>query len=334
MQSGISASQELQSALGTLLTSTTQRGLLATIENETIIPSGTIPSTASTFLSDLSNLTPHIPPNAALYILLRRADTLSTADKSLVAITYVPNTAPVRQKMLFASTRLTLVRELGGDHFSESIFTTEAAELTSTGWEKHIAHSAGADPLTAEEQSLLDIKTAEAMESRGTRGQGLAQGGRIAVRADEGIVGALRRLGEGSADGKNNLVQLRMEGATETLQLVSESVATPSGIASAVDATEPRYVFYRHDDADASIVFISTCPSGAKIRERMLYAASRGNVLGLAQTEGGLKVVKKLEATNPDEVTEQLVLDEFRVVEEEKKEGSKGFAKPKRPGRR
>ncbi|EDU42339.1 actin monomer binding protein [Pyrenophora tritici-repentis] len=329
MQSGISASQELKSALGSLITSTNQRGVLATIQNETIVPSGTITSTASTFVDDLSNLSPHIQPNTALYILLRRADTLASADKSLVAITYVPNAAPVRQKMLFASTRLTMVRELGGEHFAESVFTTEASELTSSGWEKHIAHTASEKPLTAEEQSLQDIKDAEALESRGTRGQGLAQGGRIAIRADDEVARALRELGEGGA--ADNLVQLRMDGASETLQLVSTSSATPSTLAAAMDTKEPRYAFYRHDDADASIVFISTCPSGAKIRERMIYAASRGNVVSLAQNEAGLKVVKKLEATNPDEVTEQIILDEFKV---EKKEESKGFAKPKRPGRR
>jgi twinfilin-like protein len=270
----------------------------------------------------------HIQPNAALYILLRRADSLASPDKSLVAVTYVPNAAPVRQKMLFASTRLTLVRELGGEHFAESVFTTEAAELTAQGWEKHVAHTEGENPLTAEEQSLQDMKDAEALESRGTKPQGLAQGGRIAIRADDGIAGALRELGKGGTD---NLVQMRMNGANETLELVSSSSATPSTIASSIDPKEPRYVFYRHDDADASIVFISTCPSAAKIRERMLYAASRGNVVSLAQNEGGLKVVKKLEATNPEEVTEEVLLEEFRV---ERKESSKGFAKPKRPGRR
>jgi twinfilin-like protein len=230
--------------------------------------------------------------------------------------------------MLFASTRLTLVRELGGEHFAESVFTTEASELTAKGWEKHIAHTEGENPLTAEEQSLQDIKDAEALESRGTKPQGLAQGGRIAIRADESIAGALRQLGQGGTD---NLVQLRMNGANETLELVSSSSATPSTIASSIDTKEPRYVFYRHDDPDASIVFISTCPSAAKIRERMLYAASRGNVVSLAQNEGGLKVVKKLEATNPEEVSESVILEEFKV---ERKEESKGFAKPKRPGRR
>jgi twinfilin-like protein len=230
--------------------------------------------------------------------------------------------------MLFASTRLTLQRELGSEQFAESIFTTEASELTKEGWLKHEAHEAKGNPLTAEEQSLQDIKDQEALESRGTRGQGLAQGGSLAIRADGDIAEALRALGQGGTD---NLVQLRMDGATETLQLVSSSTATPSTIHSQIDTKEPRYAFYRHDDAAASIVFISTCPSGAKIRERMLYAASRGNVVGLAQNEAGLKVAKKLEATNPEEVTASVIEDEFKV---EAPTETKGFAKPKRPGRR
>lgn len=310
------------------MTSTTQRGLLATISQEAIVPASPIPSTHVTFLEDLSNLRDFIKPNEALYILLRRNDVLSSPDKSLVAITYVPNAAPVRQKMLFASTRLTLVRELGGEHFPESIFCTEAEELTAQGWEKHVKHTESSNPLTAEEQSLQDIKEAEALESRGTQGQSLAQGGRIAIRADDSISGALRQLGQGGSD---NLVQLRMDTPTETLQFVSSGSATPDSLASSIDKQEPRFSFYRHSDSEGSIVFISTCPSVAKIKERMLYAASRSNVISLAQNDGGLKVAKRLEATNPDEITKQVVEDEFKVEEKEEK---KGFAKPKRPGRR
>ncbi|KAF2652162.1 twinfilin-1 [Lophiostoma macrostomum CBS 122681] len=332
MQSGISASSELQTALQSLLTSTTDRGLLATISSERIIPSTTIPtsSPSSTFTTDLAQLSPHLTPTTALYILLRRASPLSSPDKSLVAITYIPNAAPVRQKMLFASTRLTLVRELGGEHFPESIFCTEAAELSADGWEKHKAHEGSADPLTAEEESLRAVREAEALESRGTGGQGLAQGGRIAIRADGGIAEALRALG-GGGGGEGNLVQLRMDVPSETLQLVSTTSTTPSALSSAIDTAEPRFSFYRHDDAEHSIVFISTCPSGARIKERMLYAASRANVISLAQSEGGLKVAKRIEATNPEEVTEQVIAEEFQSQAVEEK---KGFAKPKRPGRR
>lgn len=43
---------------------------------------------------------------------------------SCVAVTYVPDKAPVRQKMLFASTRLTLVRELGMSTYAATSYTT------------------------------------------------------------------------------------------------------------------------------------------------------------------------------------------------------------------
>lgn len=220
------------------------------------------------------------------------------------------------------------MRELGGEHFPETVFCTEAEELTPRGWEKHIAHTSSENPLTKEERDLEDIKQAEALESRGTQGHSLAQGGRLAIRADDDISAALRTLGEG---GSENLVQLRMDAKTETLQLASVSSTSPSSLASEIDSSEPRFSFYRYSDPESSIVFVSTCPSVAKIKERMLYAASRSNVITLAQNEGGLKVAKRIEATNPEEVTEQVLADEFKSAAVEEK---KGFAKPKRPGRK
>lgn len=44
--------------------------------------------------------------------------------------------------MLFASTRSTLVKELGGEKFGESIFATMKAEVTAEGFKKHDAHVA------------------------------------------------------------------------------------------------------------------------------------------------------------------------------------------------
>jgi twinfilin-like protein len=230
--------------------------------------------------------------------------------------------------MLFASTRLTLLRELGGEHFPETVFCTEADELTEEGWARHLAHEKEKNPLTKEEQDLEDIKHAESLESRGTQGRSLTQGGKLALRADSDSASALSTLGEG---GRENLVQLRMDGKTETLQLASVSSASPSSLATAIDASEPRFSFYRYDDAEGSIVFVSTCPSKAKIKDRMLYAASRSNVLLLAQNEGGLTVAKRIEATNPEEITEAVLREEFKTADVEEK---KSFARPKRPGRK
>jgi len=110
--------------------------------------------------------------------------------------------------MLFASTQLTLTRELGSENFGETLFATEAEELTEAGWRRHEAHGEAANPLTQEEQDLEDIREAEALESRGTAGKGLVGGGgggRIAMQAEEGVREAIAGL---SAAGEGNLVQL------------------------------------------------------------------------------------------------------------------------------
>jgi len=85
-----------------------------------------------------------------------------------VAVTYVPDTAPVRQKMLFASTRLTLVRELGSEHFRDTFFATTADELSPAGFDKHDAHTALEAPLTEEEKSLGEVRRAEQEAGMGT----------------------------------------------------------------------------------------------------------------------------------------------------------------------
>lgn len=140
-------------------------GLLVTIKGEQLQPIELLTSSSTDFNSNITSLlTPHIKTNEALYILLRRYDT----SPALVAVTYVPDAAPVRQKMLFASTRLTLTRELGTEHFRETIFATVPQELTPQGFEKHDAHTKLDAPLTEEERSLSEVKRAEQEAGQGT----------------------------------------------------------------------------------------------------------------------------------------------------------------------
>ncbi|KAL1305823.1 hypothetical protein AAFC00_003985 [Neodothiora populina] len=323
MQSGISASQELHDAFNTLVSSPSQRGLLATIDKETLVPAQTIPA-SSTFTSDLSELTSLLTPTAASYMLLKLD---GSAPDGYVAVTYVPDTAPVRQKMLFASTRLTLVRELGVERFRETLFVTRAEEMTPEGWAKHEAHTKLAAPLTDEEEGLKGIKEAEAQESGGTGARKRIGGGGIGLEAGEGVLGALESLKEGA---EGELVMIKIDVSTETLQLDSTaSNVSPSEISSRISDSEPRYSFYNYPGVQG-LVFMYSCPTASKIKERMVYAASRARILSLAEQEAGLTISKKLEATSPTEWTEDVLSSEFA----EKKVVEKGFARPKRPGRK
>lgn len=87
--------------------------------------------------------------------------------------------------------------------------------------------------------------------------------------------------------------------ATETIQLAGTATTSPEGLASEISETEPRYSFYRYSDETGErgsppIVFIYTCPTGSKIKERMIYASSKLAFVEAVKAEAGLDIVKKV----------------------------------------
>lgn len=199
------ASEELTSKFNDFLQSESHFGLLATIENEALVPVKllTPSSSSSSFADNITDLLlPSLTDTDPMYILLKRHD----AAPRLTAVSYVPDTAKVRQKMLFASTRLTLVRELGREHFRETIFATAKDELSPEGFKRHDRSEQLEAPLTEEERSLEGVKRAEAEEgSRGTATREIHLGQHMAVPVLEDALEAMRGLG---AEGGANLVML------------------------------------------------------------------------------------------------------------------------------
>lgn len=85
----------------------------------------------------------------------------------------------------------------------------------------------------------------------------------------------------------------------ETIELAN---ATPSNIGDftvVIPHDTPRYSFFifkhTYEGVDyAPLVFVYTCPSDSKIKERMLYASCRSGVVSTAEQECGLKIDKKV----------------------------------------
>jgi twinfilin-like protein len=215
--------------------------------------------------------------------------------------------------MLFASTRLTLARELGSENFTESVFCTLKEELTEQGWRKHEAHVEGENPLTEEERNLEGIKEAEVMEVGGTGRRGGGYGGPsggLKMNAGEGVVEALSGLQDGGLvmlvglrvrveRASTNELQQKIDSNERIVLAGQESSVDPSGLASHLSTTEPRYSFYRYsysgaDGSQSAAIFIYTCPTATKIKDRMVYASSRRSAETLAEQGAGLKLDKKV----------------------------------------
>jgi len=63
--------------------------------------------------------------------------------------------------MLYAATRLSLIKSLGSSVFTDSIFATSKQDLTPSAYEAHLKHVAAPNPLSAREQELADLRAAE-----------------------------------------------------------------------------------------------------------------------------------------------------------------------------
>lgn len=117
--------------------------------------------------------------------------------------------------------------------------------------------------------------------------------------------------------------------------------ASPAALGKLIAHDAPRYSIYRHvpSASEPVFLFIYTCPTASNIKERMLYATTRNSMIHVVLPEAGIDVTKRLEATNPDEISVEDVLAE---VEPEGQQSvatssagtSRGFARPKRPGKR
>ncbi|RPA78899.1 actin depolymerizing protein [Ascobolus immersus RN42] len=326
MQSGITASQELLDTFKAFTEDTSKRGFLVTVEKESLVPKESFPASSS-FDDDLKGLESLLTTDVAVYIILRK----DPPPAPLISIAYVPDAANVRQKMLIASTRNTLIKQLGGEKFGDSIFTTEKHELTAEGFKKHEAHTKLENPLTEEERVLKEVRDAEYQAQAGTtnRKAHVSSGVGFPISAD--AVDALNQLKEGEV----SLVQLFIDVEQETIHLASASSTDVSGLADAISKEEPRYSVFRytheHNGSEESpAVFLYTCPTASKVKVRMIYATSRGHVAQTIEKEFGVKLAKTLEADDASEIDAKHLNDLLHPQKEE----SKTFSRPKRPGRR
>jgi twinfilin-like protein len=119
------------------------------------------------------------------------------------------------------------------------------------------------------------------------------------------------------------------------MELASVTSTPISALPKTISNSAPRYSFYRftHEHAgqtQSPILFIYTCPSGSKIKERMLYAASSRSAVQVAEAEAGIKVEKRVEAGSPEDVDEESILSDLHP----KVEVKKAFERPRRPGRK
>lgn len=80
---------------------------------------------------------------------------------SWLLLSWTPESATIRHKMLYASTKATLKTEFGSAHIKEEINATTDDEITLNAYHKHKLEFSGPGPLTSREEELQEMRKNE-----------------------------------------------------------------------------------------------------------------------------------------------------------------------------
>jgi twinfilin-like protein len=218
---------------------------------------------------------------------------------------------------------------------------------------KHQKHSTQAAPLTQEEEGQAGLREAEAQESGGTTARKGHVGSKLdAITTEDGLeekLGELMKEGNGGLlvqlvslhwgqcsrgddKHKTNNARQYFNLPDETLRVDSSTPSvSPAQLASTLSQTDPRFSFYSYPGSTTQIVYMYTCPTASKVKQRMMYSTSKRFVQMIAEQKAGVVVAKSLEATEFEDLSEQALAQEFGGEDKAEK---KTFSRPKRPGRR
>ncbi|KAJ2804279.1 Twinfilin-1 [Coemansia guatemalensis] len=293
-QSGIRVSEELSSkfrvelsedaTLRTIKVSIVDEELQATSEHRL----------QGTLLDDLAQVPELLGEAEPCYLLIR----LDSEESRWLLATYVPDSAQVRDKMLYASTKASLTKALGESYFVDSMFGTTRKEFSPEGYQQHRRHVESTAPLTEREQEMIRIKDMESsvidaptMDSR--RSHVSQNAYPLQDQAKEAM--------QNFANGTVNFVLLRVDSGDELVKLVSaETLQSHEELAKAIPTDIPTYTLYWYDSTTS--IFIYACPLTTSVRERMVCSTFRRGFTKSA-SDMGINVDIRLEFDSPAEIT-------------------------------
>ncbi|XP_034031981.1 twinfilin-1a isoform X2 [Thalassophryne amazonica] len=261
--------------------------------------------------------------------LLYRLDSINNQGFEWIFLAWVPESAAVRYKMLYAATKATLKKEFGGGHIKEELSGTTKEEMSCSAYKKYLTSKNFPLPLTAAEEELQQIKLNEVQVDIGVDTKQQTMQG-VAFPLHREAVAALERF----RDRKINYVQLHIDFDQEMIRLSNTEPTEVRDLPKRIPKDSARYHFflYKHShegDYLESTVFIYSMPGyKCAIKERMLYSSCKNPLVDMVENKLQIEIEKKLEIDNGDEVTNDFLYEEVHPKQHAHKQI---FAKPKGP---
>lgn len=269
--------------------------------------------------------------NDPLYLFIR--GTLEDP-KQYHFISYVPDSSTVRSKMLYASTKNTLVRQIGTSSIGKQSLLTDADELLELVNERN---SQDESVLTESERAEIEIT----QQQQRLKSADYYPNGRKLVSQTDGAPKSLAFQvvtgGSTIAELLNsyNVVSFKIDLANEQIQVASkDNVGSPHELEILRD--HPSYVIFKNGSL---YYFIYCCPSGSKVKDRMVYASNRTGFITHLKDQDHIEFAKVIEIGDPEELEvsslSHSTAEEQAADEAQSKADSEvKFSRPRGPARK
>ncbi|XP_064551059.1 twinfilin [Drosophila montana] len=328
-QTGIKANEQLAKVFGKAKNGKI-RVIKVSIENEQLSCSATADVKKDWERDYDKLLSPLFEESVPCYILYR-LDAKIPLGYGWLLISWTPDTASIRQKMVYASTKATLKTEFGSAYISEELHATTLEETTLEGYKKHKRDFSAPAPLTMREEEMKELQRSEVRTeiSTETRHQTLSG---ISCPLTEATRAAVRDMLRGTYD----YLQFRISLEEERIHVSNAANVELRDLPKQVPEDHARYHLYlfkhtHEGDYMESFVFIYSMPGySCSVRERMMYSSCKAPFLEELAAYG-VEVAKKLEIDSGDELTEEYLQEELHP---KKILHRPAFAKPKGPPNR
>lgn len=285
-------------------------------------------------------------PNPAYIILRIKAD---SGIGELAFISFIPDDAHIREKMLYALTKNTLLMQLGTSNFRKSyLFAwTTLNELSYDHFRESLDYDDEA-PLTSSEKVLDKINSLDITDAAEYNDHKKAlpsmhesnSGNTLVFQIEPTLEKEVNSL---STKDTFKLIIFDIDVEKEHVKLKSsQENISPQHLIKTLKATnsrpsQPQYCVYLYSPKKAA--FIYSCPSGSKVKDRMIYASNKQGLLNYIQAifdSNGIFLKETMEVGDEDEID----VRKLETGEElDKKPASAEvnrlkFSKPKGPRRR
>ncbi|XP_065316601.1 twinfilin-like isoform X2 [Gordionus sp. m RMFG-2023] len=333
-QTGIKCSSDLLKFLATSKTSSKIRAVKISIDSEKLILDK-VENAKQSWMQDYDRIISKFIEDKQPCYIFYRLDNIGDSSYNWLFITWSPDDAPIKQKMIYASTKATLKKEFGLSLISNELFSTSKDETTLKYYQNMVKDKKyGEKPLTRIEEEMQNFKNSENQVLPGIDTKQKSMHG-ISFPFTNDLKISLNEFKSGAM----NYIRMKIDIDREEVAFDHASKnADVHSLPKLIPISSPKYHLFRYKHVFENqnlqdIIFIYSMPgqSSCSIKEKMLYSSCKHKVIENLKYITGLEISKTFEIEAGNELTSEYIDSELHPKAVETKEK---FSKPKGPSSR